>query len=122
VDNVLSNALKFAPAGSVITVSSRLEDGDVVIEITDAGPGFPLDLLPVAFERFRRGDAARTRAADDGPIRGGAGLGLAIVQGVLRAHLGEARAANRREPATGAVVTLRFPAAGPHPRSSRAQN
>ena len=66
------------------------------------GPGFPADFLPHAFERFRRPDSGRARSD------GGAGLGLAIVSAIARAHGGRALAGQR--PGGGAVVTLELPA------------
>ena len=106
VDNLVDNALRFAPVGSVIVLAARPDDGDLGIEVRDAGPGFPAGFLPHAFERFRRPDSGRSR--DDG----GAGLGLAIVRAIAVAHGGTATAGN--EPGGGAVVRLRLPgAAGP---------
>ena len=103
IDNLLGNALRFAPRGSVIVLAARADGADLDIEVLDDGPGFPADFLPVAFERFRRPDSGRSR--DDG----GAGLGLAIVQVIARAHGGEA--AVRNQPDGGAVVTLHLPGA-----------
>ena len=60
VDNLVDNALRFAPAGSHITVAGRAEDSRLVIEVADTGPGFPADYIPHAFERFRRPDASRS--------------------------------------------------------------
>jgi two-component system OmpR family sensor kinase len=94
VDNLIDNALRFAPAGSQITISGRARGNALVIEVADAGPGFPADFLPHAFERFRRPDPDRARSS------GGAGLGLAIVAAVASAHGGHASArlgAQRRE-------------------------
>jgi signal transduction histidine kinase len=103
VDNLLGNALRFAPAGSVIVVAAREDGPDIRIEVRDDGPGFPEEFLPHAFERFRRPDAGRSR---DG---GGAGLGLAIVQAICAAHGGRATA--RNAPGGGAVVCLWLPGA-----------
>ena len=58
------------------------EDGGVALEVADAGPGFASDIAGRAFERFTRGDRARTR--------GGTGLGLAIVRAIAEAHGGRA--------------------------------
>jgi hypothetical protein len=69
------------------------------LRVADEGNGFPAALLPHAFDRFTRGDEARAG--------GGAGLGLALVDAVARAHGGTARAANRQR--RGAVVTLELP-------------
>ena len=103
VDNLVDNALRFAPPGSQITITGRAEGSNLVIEVADAGPGFPADYLPHAFERFRRPDAGRTRSD------GGAGLGLAIVSAVAAAHGGLASA--RNGPRGGAIVALELPGA-----------
>jgi two-component system, OmpR family, sensor kinase len=102
VDNLVDNALRFAPAGSVIVLAARAEGAGLDIEVRDDGPGFPAAFLPYAFERFRRPDTSRSR--DDG----GAGLGLAIVQAIAAAHGGVATV--RNEPGGGAVAGLRLPA------------
>ena len=102
-DNLIDNALRFAPPGSQVTVTGRAAGPDLVIEGTDAGPGFPADFLPHAFERFRRPDSVRGRSG------GGAGLGLAIVAVIAAAHGGTATA--RNAPSGGAVVTITLPAA-----------
>jgi hypothetical protein len=101
VDNLLDNALRFAPDGSEIAVSVARRDATATIEIADQGPGFPATFLPDAFERFRRVDDARSR--DDG----GTGLGLALVRQVAVAHGGEAVAVNRQR--GGASVRLELP-------------
>jgi len=101
IDNLIDNALRFAPPGTEIVLSARPEGTNLVIEVADSGPGFPDDFLPHAFERFRRSDLDRARSA------GGAGLGLAIVHAVVVAHGGRAMARNR--PEGGAAVTLDMP-------------
>jgi signal transduction histidine kinase len=105
VDNLVDNALHFAPTGTQIMISARRSDdrGGVTIEVADSGPGFPADFLPHAFERFRRPDNARARSD------GGTGLGLAIVSAVARAHGGRAVAQNRDE--GGAIVSIAVPGA-----------
>jgi len=103
VDNLLDNALRFAPRGSVIELEARASGADLDIEVRDDGPGFPAEFLPHAFERFRRPDSGRSRGD------GGAGLGLAIVQAIAVAHGGVAAARNK--PGGGAVVGLRLPRA-----------
>jgi two-component system OmpR family sensor kinase len=100
-DNLLDNALRVAPAGSAVRVRAERRDGMVAVVVSDAGPGFPAEFLPHAFERFRRADPARTRK------HGGAGLGLAIVAAIARGHGGRAEAANR--PDGGAEVRLLLP-------------
>jgi signal transduction histidine kinase len=103
VDNLVGNALRFAPPGSVIVLAARAAGRDLEIEVSDDGPGFPAAFLPHAFERFARPDGGRSRAG------GGAGLGLAIVRAIAVAHGGTATAANR--PGGGATIRLRLPGA-----------
>lgn len=114
VDNLLANAVRFSPAGSVIVISARKDGPGLRIDVRDEGPGFPDDFLPHAFERFRRPDTARNR--DDG----GAGLGLAIVQAICAAHGGHATA--RNIPGDGAAVSLWLPDALPDPDSAPAES
>lgn len=102
VDNLLDNALRYAPRQSTVTVSLEHSDGDAMLSVADEGPGFPKAFLPRAFERFSRPDDSRT------PNSGGTGLGLAIVQSVAEAHGGSARAENRGR--GGAMVSVTVPA------------
>jgi signal transduction histidine kinase len=101
VDNLVDNALRFAPRGSQVVISAEVAGPSLVIEVRDAGPGFPPEFLPHAFGRFRRPDQGRARSA------GGAGLGLAIVQAIALAHGGRTVARNRAE--GGAAVRLEVP-------------
>jgi two-component system OmpR family sensor kinase len=103
VDNLVDNALRFAPQGSQVVLAAQAVGHDLAIEVTDQGPGFPPEYLPHAFERFRRPDTGRSRAD------GGAGLGLAIVSAIARAHGGRATAGN--QPGGGAIVRLDLPGA-----------
>ena len=103
IDNLVDNALRFAPSGTAIVISARATGPDLAIEVSDRGPGFPGQFLPHAFERFRRPDSGRARSD------GGAGLGLAIVSAIAQAHGGRATARNR--PGGGAAVTLELPGA-----------
>jgi two-component system, OmpR family, sensor kinase len=101
VDNLIDNALRFAPRDTEVVISARIAGPDLVIEVRDAGPGFPDDFLPHAFERFGRPDSGRARSD------GGAGLGLAIVHAIALAHGG--RATVRNEPGRGAVAGFELP-------------
>ncbi|SFM37807.1 sensor histidine kinase [Marinobacter zhejiangensis] len=86
LDNVLQNALDHTPPGKVVHCSVALSGGEVVISITDEGPGVADELLPHLFEPFYRADKARTGQ--------GWGLGLAIAQGIIRSHDGTIAAHN----------------------------
>lgn len=101
IDNLVDNAMRYAPAGTPITISASAQGRDLTIKVADSGPGFPTQFLPHAFERFARPDSSRARSD------GGAGLGLAIVSAIAHAHGGRAEARNR--PDGGAVVALRLP-------------
>ena len=105
LDALLENAVKHTEPADAICLSCRAEGGDLVIEVEDEGAGIPPDALERIFDRFARADSARSRA------QGGAGLGLAIVDAIVRAHGGSCAAANSAE--GGAVFSLRFPAFAP---------
>lgn len=84
VTNLLTNARKYTPPGTTVTVRAHASGFDV----RDDGPGFPPDLAGHAFERFARGDVARTRGDGTNGTPGGAGLGLALVDAIVTAHGG----------------------------------
>ena len=100
--NLISNALKFTPAGGTVRVVAAQALGGVSVSIHDSGIGIPAEELPRVFERFYQVDKAR------GPQRG-TGLGLAIAMEIVEAHGGritvESRGRNR-----GAVFSVRLPA------------
>jgi two-component system sensor histidine kinase KdpD len=83
--NVLDNAVKYTPAGSPITIVATATDEAITVEVADRGPGLPAGEETRVFEKFYRGEPGDGR---------GAGLGLAICQGVLRAHGGRIWAQN----------------------------
>jgi two-component system, OmpR family, sensor kinase len=94
--NMVDNALRYG--GGEVTVTAQQVDGRVELHVLDEGPGFPVEFVPRAFERFSRAEPAEPD---------GSGLGLAIVETIARAHGGEAHAANR--PGGGADVWLALP-------------
>jgi signal transduction histidine kinase len=102
LDALLENAVKHTDPPDAIGLSCRGDEHDLVIEVADEGAGIPPDSLERIFDRFARADSARSRS------QGGAGLGLAIVDAIMRAHGGRCTAANTAE--GGAVFSLRFPA------------
>ncbi|MFF7475280.1 ATP-binding protein [Streptomyces sp. NPDC008092] len=101
--NLVSNAIRHTPADGTVTLSARHDGDDVVLTVTDTGPGIAADDLPHVFERFWRAEKSRSRRT------GGSGLGLPIVRHLLAAHDGTAEA--RSEPGKGAEFTLRLPSA-----------
>jgi two-component system OmpR family sensor kinase len=102
VTNLLANAAQAGAHTARVGVAERA-GGGVQLRVDDDGPGFSEDALATAFDRFSRGAAARTR---DGSA--GAGLGLAIVAEIARAHGGAAEAGNN-SPLGGAWVTVDLP-------------
>ncbi|HVA45109.1 MAG TPA: sensor histidine kinase KdpD [Pirellulales bacterium] len=87
--NLLENVQKYTPAGSPIDISAWPQEGQLIVEVADRGPGIPDDERDLIFEKFYRGQAA----AVDG--RRGAGLGLAICKAIITAHGGRIWAENR---------------------------
>jgi signal transduction histidine kinase len=80
--NLLHNAFRHTPHDGAIVVQTASGHGEVRVTVSDTGEGIPAQDLPLVFERFFRGDRARTR---DGA---GAGLGLAIAKGIVEGHGG----------------------------------
>src|SRR6266568_3558573 len=99
---VLDNAIKFTPAGGRVRLDVSVQDGRAALVVTDTGIGIPADQLPHVFERFYRGDVARSQAE-------GAGLGLAIARWIAEMH--GARIDIASEPGAGTRVTLGLPLA-----------
>ena len=100
IGNLLANAHRHTPAGTLVSVEIREDDGWAVVTVEDDGPGIPEPLQPLLFERFARGDGSRSRET------GSTGLGLAIVAAVVDAHHGEVAA----ESAPGRTrFTVRLP-------------
>ncbi len=100
--NLVDNAINYSPAGTQVSVSRSLRDGQVQIAVTDRGVGIAPEFTERVFERFFRIDQARSRAT------GGTGLGLAIVKHVAANHGGTATVWSR--PGTGSTFTLHLPA------------
>ena len=72
--NLLSNAVRYTPAGGSVTVRAERRPGDLLVSISNTGEGIPPEDLDRVFERFYRVEKSRDRG------RGGAGIGLAIVK------------------------------------------
>ena len=87
--NLVSNAIKFSPAGGRIVVELKQDDAGLRIRVSDEGQGIAAAFLPFVFDRFAQSDAASNRQ------RGGLGLGLSIVKQLVEAHGGTVSAASR---------------------------
>jgi two-component system phosphate regulon sensor histidine kinase PhoR len=89
VVNLVDNAVKYSPEGSAVEVALVEAVDEIVISVSDHGPGVPREHLPRLFERFYRVDKARSRDL------GGTGLGLAIVKHIAQAHGGRVSVESR---------------------------
>lgn len=98
---LLDNALKYTPSGGQIKVAGRYQGPTVYISVSDNGRGIPEADLPNVFDRFYRGDKARSRT------EGGTGLGLSIAQWIVEVHGGSTRI--HSEINKGTQVELFFP-------------
>jgi CheY-like chemotaxis protein len=103
--NILSNALKFTPAGGHVGVTLECHADCACISITDTGEGISPDFLPFVFDRFRQADGTSTRS------HMGLGLGLAIVRHVVEMHGGTV-VAQSAGLGRGATFVVTLPLAG----------
>lgn len=101
VDNLLDNSRVHTPSGTPVRVTVTRDDDEVVLSVADDGPGLPPDVVSRVFERFYRGDPARSRGT------GGVGLGLSIVSAIVEAHGGTVEASSN---GAGAAFQVRLPA------------
>jgi two-component system sensor histidine kinase SenX3 len=108
--NLVSNAIAYSPRGSLVSISRRRRGENIEIAVTDRGIGIALEDQERVFERFFRGDKARSRAT------GGSGLGLAIVKHVAANHNGSIGVWSK--PGTGSTFTLSIPAISDQPEST----
>ncbi|MFH9987701.1 sensor histidine kinase [Streptomyces luteogriseus] len=104
--NLLGNARTHTPPGTTVTARVQRRGTWLCVDVEDNGQGIPAELLPHVFERFARGDSARSRAT------GSTGLGLAIVQAVATAHSG---AVTVDSVPGRTVFTVHLPALPPEP-------
>jgi two-component system sensor histidine kinase VicK len=95
LSNLLDNAVKFTEEGA-ITVSLEKNEGDVVVKVTDSGPGIHPDILPKLFNKF----ATKSEK--------GTGLGLYISRSIIEAHGGHIWAENKKD-GRGAIFTFSLP-------------
>jgi signal transduction histidine kinase len=101
LDNLLSNAMKFTPAGGRVRVSVRRDGNSILITVEDSGVGIPKAEQPRLFERFYRSSNTVNGAAE------GAGLGLAIVKAIVEGH--EGRIGIESEEGVGTAIRIELP-------------
>ena len=88
--NVIHNAVKYSPAGAAIRLRVGLDDGSVVVEIADSGPGIPMEDQPKVFDRFYRVDRARWRESRRNRAFSGARLAFLRALAIMRTLGGDA--------------------------------
>jgi CheY-like chemotaxis protein len=99
--NLLTNAIKFTPAGGAVTLALTIEGSDAVLQVSDTGAGIEPAFLPFVFERFSQENASAQRST-------GLGLGLSIVRDIVAMHGGKVRAASDGV-GKGATFTVNLP-------------
>ncbi|ANU21850.1 cell wall metabolism sensor histidine kinase WalK [Planococcus donghaensis] len=102
IDNIISNALKYSPEGGKVRFNMTVEEGYLLIQISDEGMGIPKENVDRIFDRFYRVDRARSREM------GGTGLGLAISKEMINAHGGVIWAESKLGKGTSIFFTLPF--------------
>jgi signal transduction histidine kinase len=107
--NLITNGLRFTLEGGVITIEAETLEGAVEVRVSDTGIGISPEDLPHIFERFYRGDRARSRPAAQDHLSSGSGLGLAIVKGLVEAMGGSVSATS--SPGEGTCISFRLPLA-----------
>jgi signal transduction histidine kinase len=101
VANLIDNAANYTPPRGIVTVSAQENDKLVVIRVEDTGIGISREDIPRIFTRFYRCDRSRSRP--------GVGLGLSLVQAIVRAHRGEISVSSA--PNVGTTFTVTLPSA-----------
>ena len=102
ITNLVSNGVKFTPAGGVVWVNVEADAESVRIFVRDTGIGIPADFLPFVFDRFRQADSSPTRS------HSGLGMGLAIVRDLVRLHRGHIEAYSNG-PRQGSLFVVTLP-------------
>jgi CheY-like chemotaxis protein len=102
VMNLVTNAMKFTPAGGTITLATVVQETTVELSVSDTGQGIAQEFMPQLFERFSQADDTAARQ------HGGLGLGLSIVKNLAELHGGEVLALSEGA-GHGAAFVLRFP-------------
>jgi two-component system sensor histidine kinase CpxA len=112
-ENIVRNAIRYAPAGTAVELSMERRNGTVWVRVRDYGPGVPTEALPRIFDAFYRVEKDRARTS------GGVGLGLAIARRAVELHGGKLIARNA-DPGLEVEMMLRVaaPATSSSPGSS----
>jgi signal transduction histidine kinase len=106
--HLISNAIRYSRPGGAVTVRGRRAEDEVVVSVEDEGLGIPADQIPQVFDRFY--------TKRQGPRRGGAGLGLALVKSLVELHGGRVEIGS--EEGSGTIVTCHFPSPQPLGRTA----
>ncbi|HZA92811.1 MAG TPA: ATP-binding protein [Gemmatimonadales bacterium] len=100
--NVIGNAVRYAEATARISLDGSFDGHQIVLSVTDDGPGIPPDVLPRIFDKF-------VRAPTSGDAGQGTGLGLAIAKGIVTAHQGSISAHSPVADGRGTRIAVRLP-------------
>ena len=100
IDNLLSNACRYTPAGGTISARLNFDNDKVSIEVEDTGIGISPQSLPHIFERFYRVNQTRTK------VKGSFGLGLNITQQIIQAHAGQIKVTSQVDQGTTFQIIL----------------
>jgi signal transduction histidine kinase len=106
--NLIHNAIRHTPEQGKVKLTVGQNGRDVEVVVADTGEGIPQGDLPYVFDRFYRGERARTRERDGDPSSTGAGLGLAIARGIVEAHGGSIKATSTQ--GQGSAFRILLPA------------
>jgi len=104
--NLISNAIKFSPPGTTVSVTARRSGAEILFTVADQGRGIPQGKLEMIFERFQQVDGSDARE------KGGTGLGLAICRSIVEQHGG--RMWTESAPGQGATLSFTLPAPTEH--------
>jgi len=109
IGNLLDNAIKYTPEGGTITLRLWEEGGEVILTVKDTGVGIPPEALPHIFEHFYRAHQPGTEHVS------GTGLGLSLVQSIVREHRGRVWVESEGVPGKGSLFGIALPAAREQP-------
>jgi two-component system sensor histidine kinase KdpD len=106
VANVVGNAMRYAGPGAVIELGASSDASQILLTVTDDGPGIPAQLLPHVFDKF-------VRMRTQGDAGEGTGLGLTIAEGIIKAHYGSIRAESPTAAGRGTRIVMCLPLQNP---------